>query len=127
VLTAILPVPWEIGGSVFLVMIVIVPLNAALDSYEVRLVPDEYSGRVSSAVFFGAQSLQWVGPLLAGVLADAYGPPSAALMFAAALIPLALVAHHTTALNLLDLPVEQVEEYLLPEQVRHREVAGRIG
>ena len=126
VLTAILPIPWEIGGSVFLVMLVIVPLNAALDSYEVRLVPDEYSGRVSSAVFFGAQSLQWVGPLLAGVLADAFGPPSAALVFAAALIPLALVAHHTSALNLLDLPVEQVEEYLLPEQVRHRE-AARIG
>ncbi|HEV2640642.1 MAG TPA: MFS transporter [Actinocrinis sp.] len=127
VLTAILPVPWEIGCSVFLVMLVLVPLNAALDSYEVRLVPDQYSGRVSAAVFFGAQCLQWVGPLLAGVLADEIGPPDAALVFAAALVPLALMAHRTSALNILDLPVDQVQEYRLPERPCRAEVAGRVG
>jgi MFS family permease len=126
VLTATLPVPWEIGGSVFLVIFVIVPLNAALDSYEVRLVPDQYSGRVSSAVFFGAQCLQWVGPLLAGVLADEFGPPSAALIFAAALIPLATVAHRTSALNILNLPVEDVEEYQLPGHLAPGGVAGQV-
>jgi MFS family permease len=113
-LTAVLPEPWEISLAVFLVMLLIVPLNAALEAYMVRLVPDELSGRVGAAVSFGAQALQWVGPLLAGLLADALGPPGAVLVFAAALVPLAALAHLVRSLDLLDVPVEQVQEFRLP-------------
>jgi len=113
VLTAVLPAPWEIGCAVFLVMLAVVPLNAALEAYQVRLVPDAFSGRVSAVVGFGAQALQWVGPLVAGVLADAYGPPHAMLLVAAALVPVAVIPHLTRSLALLDTPVEEVSEHHL--------------
>ena len=113
-LTAVLPAPWQIGLGIFLVMLVIVPLNAALDAYEVRIVPDAYSGRVSSAMSFGASALMWAGPLLAGVLADAFGPLRAAVIFGLAVIPLALAAHFARALDLLNTPVGEVEEYPVP-------------
>lgn len=112
-LTAVLPAPWEVGLAVFLIMVVLVPVNAFLDAYEVRLVPDEFSGRVTSAVNFGAQALQWLGPLLAGLLADALGPPTALLILAGALVPLAAIAHVARSLDLLNIPVEDVEEFRL--------------
>jgi MFS family permease len=111
VLTAILPAPWEVGCAVFVVMLALVPLNAALEAYQVRLVPDQFSGRVSAVVSFGAQALQWMGPLVAGVLADAFGPPSATLLVAAMIVPVALIAHLTKSLDLLNIPVEKVEEH----------------
>ena len=113
-LTAVLPAPWQIGLAIFLVMLVIVPLNASLDAYEVRLVPDEYSGRVSSAMMFGSSSLQWAGPLAAGVLADALGPLTAAVVFGLAVLPLAIVAHFARSLDLLNTPVGEVAECPVP-------------
>jgi MFS family permease len=112
-LTAVLPTPWEIGCAVFLVMLAVVPLNAALEAYQVRLVPDQFSGRVSAVVGFGAQALQWVGPLVAGVLADSFGPPAATLVVAASLVPVSVVAHLTKSLDLLNTPVEDVQEHHL--------------
>ena len=111
VLTAVLPASWEIGCAVFAVMLAVVPLNAALEAYQVRLVPDQFSGRVSAVVSFGAQAVQWMGPLIAGVLADAFGPPSATLLLAASLVPLALIAHLAKSLDLLNTPVGKVEEH----------------
>jgi MFS family permease len=113
-ITAVLPAPWQIGLAIFLVMFVIVPLNASLDAYEVRIVPDEYSGRVSSAMMFGATALTWAGPLLAGVLADAVGPTAAAAVFGLAVIPLAVIAHLARSLNLLNTPVGEVAEHPVP-------------
>ena len=113
-LTAVVPAPWQIGLAIFLVMLVIVPLNAALDAYEVRIVPDDYSGRVSSAMMFGSTALQWAGPLLAGVLADAVGPTTAAAIFGVAVIPLAAVAHLARSLDLLNTPVGEVAEFPVP-------------
>jgi MFS family permease len=110
-LTAVLPAPWEIGCAVFLVMLAVVPLNAALEAYQVRLVPDRFSGRVSAVVGFGAQALQWVGPLAAGVLADSLGPQTAMLVVAASLVPVSVVAHLTRSLDLLDTRVEDVREH----------------
>jgi hypothetical protein len=112
--TAFLPAPWEIGLAIFLVMMVIVPLNASLDAYEVRIVPDEYSGRVSSAMMFGSSALTWAGPLLAGVVADAAGPATAIVVFSLAIVPLAAIPHVARSLNLLNTPVGEVEEHPVP-------------
>ena len=111
VMTAVCPAPWEVGCSVFLVMLVLVPLNAILQSYQVRLVPDELSGRVGSVVSFGAQALMWLGPLAAGLLADDFGPPTAGLIVAAALLPTMGIAHFVKSLDVLRTPVEEVGEY----------------
>jgi len=113
-LTAVLRAPWLIGLAVFLVMLVIVPLNASLDAYEVRIVPDEFSGRVSAAMMFGSSALMWAGPLVAGVLADAFGPARAAVIFGLAVVPLAAVAHFARSLDLLRTPVGEIEEVPVP-------------
>jgi MFS family permease len=110
VLTAVLRAPWQIGCAVFLVMFAVVPINAVLEAYQVRLVPDRLSGRVGAAVSFGSQSLQWLGPPVAGVLADLVGPPVATLIVAACLVPIALAAHLAKSLALLDTRVENVRE-----------------
>jgi MFS family permease len=112
--TAFLPAPWEIGLAIFAVMMVVVPLNASLDAYEVRIVPDEYSGRVSSAMMFGSSALTWAGPLLAGVLADAVGPTTAIVVFGLAIVPLAAIPHAARSLNLLNTPVGEVQEHPVP-------------
>jgi MFS family permease len=109
-LTGLVPRAWQIALAVCLVIVIIVPLNALLDSYQIRIVPDRLSGRVSATVTFAAQSLQWTGPLLAGVLADAFGAPTATLVFGIATVPLAIGSHLARSVRLLDTPVEQVEE-----------------
>ena len=101
----------EIGGAVFLVVLAVVPVNALFAAYQVRLVPDEYSGRASAVVGFGSQALQWIGPLVAGTLAAALGAPTALLLVAAALVPLAVAPHLSSSLALLEQPVEQVAEH----------------
>jgi MFS family permease len=117
VLTAVLPAPWQIALAIFLVMVVVVPLNASIDAYEVRIVPDDYSGRVASALNFGSGGLQWAGPLLAGLVADAIGPAWAAAVFGLAVVPFAVLAHLTKSLNLMNTPVGEVAEQPAPEAV----------
>jgi hypothetical protein len=109
--------PWEIGVIVFFTMLVNVPLNVVLEAYEVRLVPDQFSGRVSAAGRFGVYGLQWTGPLIAGLLASAFGDPGAMLALAVALVPLVLALHVTRSLRVLNLPVDQVAE-VSPGQTR---------
>jgi MFS family permease len=111
ILTAILPSPWEVGCSVFLVMLVLVPLNAILQSYQVRLVPDHLSGRVGAVMGFGAQALMWVGPLVAGLLADTLSPPVAGLIVAACFVPTMGITHFVKSLDVLRTPVEEVGEH----------------
>jgi MFS family permease len=111
---AIVPQPWEIGAVLFFAMLTVAPLNVVLNAYMVRLVPDEYTGRVSAVVRFGAVSLQWIGPLLGGGLASLLGIPLGVLVLAAATVPLALMLHVTSALDVLDQPVGEVEEFRVP-------------
>src|SRR6266516_836511 len=114
-LVSVVPRPWEIGAVLLVAMLGMVPLNVVFESYMVRLVPDVYSGRVSAVSRFGVMSLQWAGPLIAGVLADTLGPPSAALALMAMMLPLALALHFTRSLGVLDQPVDEVSELTLPE------------
>jgi len=102
---AVVPRPWEIGAAVMVAMFTMVPLNVVLQAYLVRVVPDEFSGRVMATARFGTQGLQWCGPLLAGLLAAHFGVPDAVL---ALLIPMGLLAialHVTRSLRILALPL----------------------
>ena len=112
---ALVPQPWQIGAVMLVAMLFMVPLNVVLEAYLVRLVPDEFSGRVSAVTRFGGQALQWSGPLLAGLLAAVLGVPGGALALMALTVPLALALHLTRSLDVLDLPLEQVEEIPVPQ------------
>ncbi|MGW4024227.1 MFS transporter [Streptomyces sp. NPDC005009] len=108
---AVAPEPWQIGLVLMIGMTSMIPMNIVTESYEVRLVPDAYLGRVAATGQFGFQAVQWTGPLVAGVLADAMGVESAVLVLAAAMAVLALVLHlGRRNLVLLDTPVEEVQE-----------------
>jgi MFS family permease len=109
--------PWEIGVIVFFTMLVNAPLNVVVAAYEVRLVPDQFSGRVSAAGRFGVYGLQWTGPLIAGLLASTFGVPGAMLALAVVLVPLVLALHVTRSLGVLGVPADQVEE-VSPDETR---------
>lgn len=114
-LVAVVPSWWEIGVVLAIAMVAMVPLNVVIESYVVRVVPDALSGRVAAVNRFGAQGLAWTGPLLTGVLVEAFGAPGASLALGALTVPLALAVHLTGSLSVLDRPVDQVEELAAPE------------
>jgi MFS family permease len=96
------PRPWEIGAiSAFLVFL-IVPLTVLLESYQLRIVPDALMGRVSSALSFGTSGLLWTAPIIAGVLADNVGVPTAMLVLAGAFVGLGVWSTLARAVRLLD-------------------------
>jgi MFS family permease len=111
---AIAPKPWEIAIALLAGMLGMAPLNVVIQAYTIRLVPDALIGRTSAVTRFGSMSLQWTGPLIAGVLADALGPPGGALALTAALIPLAVSLHLTRSLRVVDQHLEDVTEFAVP-------------
>ncbi|MDX3193701.1 MFS transporter [Streptomyces sp. MN03-5084-2B] len=110
-----LPVPWQIGVFLLIAMTMTVPLNSVLEAYEVRMVPDSHSGRVTAATRLGSQALQWAGPLAAGLLADGLGAPGAILVLTAVMAALAIaLGFFRTTLSVLDRPLAEVEEIAVP-------------
>ncbi|MBT3153779.1 MFS transporter [Streptomyces sp. CHD11] len=108
---AVAPRPWQIGLVLMVGMTSMIPMNVVTESYEIRLVPDAYLGRVAATGQFGFQAVQWTGPLVAGVLADSLGVAPAVLVLAAAMAVLALTLHlGRRRLALLDVPLDQVQE-----------------
>jgi MFS family permease len=104
---AAVPAPWQIGAiSAFLVFL-IVPLTVLLESYQLRIVPDALMGRVSSALSFGTSGLLWTAPVTAGLLADAFGVPTAMLVLSGAFAALALWSTFSPAVHLLNTPVPE--------------------
>jgi MFS family permease len=99
---AYLPRTWEIGAAYALIMIMIPPINAVLDSYEIKIIPDELLGRVSALLYFVANALRWIGPIVGGVLADVFGPVMAIAVVGAAFVVLAAWVQSTKALYVLD-------------------------
>jgi MFS family permease len=71
---AIAPSLWEIAIALLVCMIGMAPINVVIAAYMIRLTPDVLIGRTSAVNRFGAMSLQWTGPLLAGLLADLLSP-----------------------------------------------------
>jgi MFS family permease len=97
-----------IGGFRALLGLLIVPLNVILMSYEMRVIPDELTGRVTSTITFLAYSLTWLGPAGAGFLTSTLGAPSAGLIVAGVLLVLAIASHFVKSLHLLDRPLDEV-------------------
>ncbi len=109
-LAAILPLPWQIGLATAAFTFASVPTVTVWESYTARLVPDQLTGRVGAASAFCAQSLTWLGVLLAGWLANEWGASVAALCFAAILVPFAIAGHVAKPLALLRAPLDLVDE-----------------
>jgi len=112
-LAAILPAPWQIGLATAAFTFASVPTVTVWESYTARLVPDHLAGRVGAASAFCAQSLTWLGMLLAGWLANVWGATVATLCFAAILVPFAIAGHLAKSLTILRAPLDQVEEVSL--------------
>jgi MFS family permease len=110
VVVSLLPAPWEIGAVLFVGLLSLVPLNVVVEAYLVRLIPDRLSARVWAMNRFGAQSLQWLGPIGAGLLADWIGVPGAVLVLGLLTLPLSLGLHLTRSLAVLDQSVSEIAE-----------------
>ncbi|MDX3232342.1 MFS transporter [Streptomyces sp. ME19-01-6] len=112
---ALVPQPWQIGLVLAAGMTSMVPMNVVIESYEVRLVPDAYLGRVAATGQFFFQAMQWTGPLAAGVLADTLGVEAAVLILAVAMALLAIALHTARRqLSVLDIPLAEVVELPAP-------------
>lgn len=113
---AVAPRLWEIAVALLVGMIGMAPLNVVIQAYAVRLTPDALIGRASAVMNFGGSSLQWAGPLIAGVLADLLGPPGGALVLAVAVVPFAVSLHVARSLNVLDQSLDEVTEFPAPAE-----------
>jgi MFS family permease len=101
----IVPDPWMVGLLLALMLFLVSPLNVIFSTYEAQMIPDELTSAVSSTINFGAGSIRWLGVSGAGFLASAFGPATAALVFAGVLAAVALSTHVASGLHALDRPV----------------------
>ncbi|MGC4987350.1 MFS transporter [Streptomyces sp. DT193] len=108
--TAAAPRLWQIAVVVCLAHLVVVPINVVLQSYVIQLVPDGILGRVAAVNRFGAYALEWAGPLLAGLLAMAFGVPGGVAALMVVMLPVALSLHFSRALDVLDTPLTDLGE-----------------
>jgi MFS family permease len=113
-IAAVVPQTWQIAIVVFLAEIAAVPVNVVIQSYVVRVVPDRLLGRVAAVNRFGAYGLEWLGPLLAGLLASLFGVPGGLTALLIIMIPIAITVHLTRALDILKTPLSQVTEINAP-------------
>lgn len=102
VAAAYVPRPWEIGAVFALVFIFVPPLNTVFNVYEMKIVPDELYGRVSALISFLCSALMWIGPIVAGVLADVFSPVTAVTVIGAVLVVIAVWVQTTKALHVLN-------------------------
>lgn len=94
--------PWQIGAVFGVSLVLAAPLYAVLETHEARVVPDHLYGRVSTLLTFISVGLLWIAPLVAGLLADAFGPVVAQLLGAGLLAALALWVWRARPLHQLD-------------------------
>lgn len=106
--------PWEIVAAAWLTFLVIIPINAVIESYMVRLVPDQLMGRVAAVGGFFGSSLGWLGMIAAGLFAQWFGAAHGALVFAALVAVFAVPPLVTRSLDVLRQPVGEVEPYEPP-------------
>jgi hypothetical protein len=105
---AVVPAPWGIGALLAVVTVVAVPLNVVFDTYEMQIIPDALTGRVSTAVDLAANGLRWLAPLSVGVVVEATSTRTCAIIWGAALALVAVLVMVNRSLHVLDQPVEQV-------------------
>ena len=92
VLSALLTPSVAAAVPVALTLLLAPACNAALFGYQASITPDQLQGRVISVIFLVATSAAATAPVLAGVLIDAWGSPSAVLIFALAVSGAAIIA-----------------------------------
>lgn len=106
--TALAPEVWQIAVIVCLAQVATVPLNVVLMTYVMQLVPDGLLGRVAAVNRFGAYGLEWLGPLLAGLLAWLFGVPGGMAALLIVMVPLAVTLMASRSLDILRTPITQV-------------------
>ncbi|WP_415952950.1 MFS transporter [Streptomyces sp. KLOTTS4A1] len=109
-LTALAPEVWQIAVIVALAGFASVPLNVVLQTYVMQMVPDRLLGRVAAVNRFGAYSLEWLGPMLAGLLVVVFGVQGGILTLLVVMVPLCVAVSLSPALNILRTPVEELTE-----------------
>jgi len=105
---ALVPLPWQIGALFAALLFLVAPINVIFETYELRMIPDELTGRVSTAIDFCAGSLRWLGPLAVGLVASRWGAVPATLGLAVIVGGLALTSHLVSGLRVLDRPIDTV-------------------
>lgn len=109
-LIALAHAPGELALAAGFFVFASVPTASVWEAYTATLVPDELFGRVGATTSFAAQSLTWLGAVLAGVLTDQFGARVAIACFAALLLPFTIANHTTKALQLIRTPLAEVAE-----------------
>ncbi len=110
---AVVPALWEIALVLLISTAATSPVVVVIESYAMRLVPDEYVGRESAVSRFAVYSLMWTGPLLAGGLADVAGIRGAILLLLMLAVPITISLHVSKSVRILRLPLDQVQPALL--------------
>ncbi|MGA8115133.1 MAG: MFS transporter [Actinocatenispora sp.] len=106
--------PWQLALAAAVFVFASVPTASVWEAYTATLVPDALFGRVGATTSFAAQSLTWLGAILAGALADQFGARVALLCFAALLVPFTVANHLTRSLHLMRTTLSDVAELELP-------------
>ncbi|HEV2347220.1 MAG TPA: MFS transporter [Actinocrinis sp.] len=99
---AFVPHPWEIGAVFAAALVMAAPLYSVFETYQVKIVPDELYGRVSTLLTFLSVGLLWVAPIVAGLLADFFGPVTAQVVGGGVLAALAVWVQSAKSLHQLD-------------------------
>lgn len=99
---------WQIAVVLLISMAATAPV-VVIESYAMRLVPDEYIGRESAVSRFAVYSLMWTGPLLAGGLVAVAGIRGGILLLLALAVPMTISMHGRKSLRILRLPIDQVQ------------------
>ena len=102
VAAAFVPKPWEIGAVFGVALVMAAPLYSVLESQQVKLVPDDLLGRVSTLLTFLNVGLLWIAPIVAGLLADFFTPITAEAVGGAVLAALAVWVQRAKSLHQLD-------------------------
>jgi hypothetical protein len=105
---AALPNPWALGVVQAVVLLLLVPLNVVMDTYELRIIPDAMIGRVSSTITLASNALRWAAPLTVGFLVQATSSVRAMLVWGIALLVVALLSQVNRSLHVLDQPIDEV-------------------
>lgn len=100
--------PWALGVVQAIVLLVLVPINVVMETYELQIIPDPMIGRVSSAISLAANGLRWAAPLTVGFLVQSTSAVHAMLFWGAAFLVVALAAQVNRSLHVLDQPIDQV-------------------
>jgi MFS family permease len=100
--------PWGIAAVQAVVLLLIVPLNVVMETYELQIIPDAMVGRVGNTITLAANGLRWCAPLAVGFLVEATSPVRAVEIWGIALLVVALAAQANRSLHVLDQPIDRV-------------------